>query len=323
MTTTTTNPILNPHARHEFVILFDIIEGNPNGNPDLQGMPRIDIFDGHLRVSDVSQKRHIKDTAVLLDPSKKLWITNGSILGAKGDEYLAKYDAEALDDAEDETDIDSDEEKVESPKKTKGKGKDKKVKIDPSAHANAIQDIIVEHWDILMFGGVLPRIQGGKLMGLVQLETARSIHPVDVIDDTIIMSARQKDDAGANQQMGHKYRVRYAMIQGGGSYNGLISKVKGIPVTESDMELFWKSLYSYPEFTKSSNRAGMSMVEVIVFTHESDRCNINSYDLKKSVTLSLKDGITEPSCREDYLIGYDFKDFEQRGVTITRLSEVV
>jgi CRISPR-associated protein Csd2 len=321
---TTSNPVFNPHARHEFVILFDIVEGNPNGNPDMQGMPRIDVFDGHLRVSDVSQKRHIKDTAILLDPTKKLWIANGSILGTKADEYLAKYGTAPVEDSENEAETDNDDEEAETTKKAKGKGKGKQSpQIDSVAHANALKDIVIEHWDVLMFGGLMPKVQGGKLMGLVQLETARSIHPVDVIDDTIIMSARQKDDAQANQQIGHKYRVRYAMIRGGGSYNGLIAQVKGIPVQSSDMELFWRSLYSYPEFTKSSNRAGMRMVEVVIFTHESDRCNINSYDLRQSVKLSLKDGVTEPSCREDYETKYDFKDFQERGVTITRLSEVL
>ena len=290
METQSLSVISNPDFRHDFVMIFDVTDGNPNGDPDNGGEPRQDPIDMRGIVSPGCIKRHIRDSLALLF-DEALYIASGTALDAP---QLA-----ALAEAE----------------KTNGR--------DKSAIAKSARQLIFKRFiDVRLFGAVLTQItkigNGGQVTGAIQIDTARSVSPIEIRRDGITRCAGATEKEGLNQNMGAQFRVPYALYTTMGTYSAALAKAQGNPISAEDLEKFWKALALHLELTPSTMRGRMILRDVLVYTHESKFGSARTEDLQ--ATLSIKTEAEAPRSFEDYKIAIAATP---KGVTMTRLRDVL
>jgi CRISPR-associated protein Csd2 len=286
--------ISNPDVRHDFVLIFDVTDGNPNGDPDNGGEPRQDPIDMRGIVSPGCIKRRIRDSLALLF-EEPLYIASGSALDAP---QLA-----ALKEAE----------------KTAGK--------DKSAQAKSARQLIFERFiDVRLFGAVLTQItkigNGGQVTGAIQIDTARSVTPIEIRRDGITRcaGATEKEGTGLNQNMGAQFRVPYALYTTMGTYSAALAKAQGNPISAEDLGKFWQALALHLELTPSTMRGRMILRDVLVYSHESKFGSARTEDLQAALTVQLNPAVESPRSIEDYTI--TLGEVPQ-GVTRTRLRDVL
>lgn len=245
--------------RYEFVILFDVKDGNPNGDPDTDNMPRIDPQTGEGIVTDVCLKRKVRNYVQLVKESKRpfdIYIKERAILNRQI------------------------EEAYEQPEVEEAEGYDK-------VH-QAREWLCANYWDIRTFGALMTSGKNaGQVRGPVQMTFARSVEPIISISNCITRqsvttqqeSERQK---GENRTMGRKFTVPYALYMGYGYISANLAIQSGF--TEEDLELFWQGLVNMFEEDHSSLRGRMCLRKLIVFRHQSKFGNAPSgvlFDLIK------------------------------------------
>jgi CRISPR-associated protein Csd2 len=284
--------ISNPDVRHDFVMIFDVTDGNPNGDPDNGGEPRQDPIDMRGIVSPGCIKRRIRDSLALLF-NESLYIASGTALDVT---QLA-----AIDDA----------------KKANGK--------DTSAIAKSARQLIFERFiDVRLFGAVLTQItkigNGGQVTGAIQIDTARSVTPIEIRRDGITRCAGATEKDGLNQNMGAQFRVPYALYTTMGTYSAALAKAQGNPISTEDLEKFWKALALHLELTPSTMRGRMILREILVYTHENKFGSARTESLQAALNVKLKPEIESPRSFEDYTI--TIAD-APKGVTVTRLRDVL
>ncbi|MBW4542524.1 MAG: type I-C CRISPR-associated protein Cas7/Csd2 [Myxacorys chilensis ATA2-1-KO14] len=293
METQALSVISNPDVRHDFVMVFDVTDGNPNGDPDNGGEPRQDPIDMRGIVSPGCIKRRIRDSLSLLF-DESLYIASGTALDAP---QLA-----ALADAE------------------KANGKNK------SDIAKSARQLIFERFiDVRLFGAVLTQItkigNGGQVTGAIQIDTARSVSPIEIRRDGITRCAGATEKApekeGLNQNQGAQFRVPYALYTTMGTYSAALAKAQGNPISAEDLEKFWKALALHLELTPSTMRGRMILRDVLVYTHESKFGSARTEDLQAA--LAIKTEAEAPRSIEDYKIAIADAP---KGVTMTRLRDV-
>ena len=291
-------PIKN---RYDFVILFDVENGNPNGDPDAGNMPRVDPETGYGLVTDVCLKRKIRN---YVETSKE--DAAGYRIYIKDQVPLQRSDAEAL--------------------AYLGVNKDlKAAKKDDPALDGKIRDFMCQNFfDIRTFGAVMTTfVKGalncGQVRGPVQLGFARSIDPIMPQEVTITRVAitTEADAEKKGTEMGRKYIVPYALYRAEGFISAnLARKVTGF--SEEDLQLLWQAILNMFENDHSAARGKMAVRELIVFRHDSELGNAPSYKLFDSIHVERKPEVTVPRSYRDYTVRID--PALPAGVTCERLT---
>ena len=288
--------------KYDFVILFDVENGNPNGDPDAGNMPRVDPETGLGLVTDVCLKRKIRNYV-------EAWAEiesdrNGYGIYIKDAVPLETSDKKAL------VYIG-----VDNIKDVKKKDKDVDLKIR--------EFMCMNFFDIRTFGAVMTTfVKGalncGQVRGPVQLGFARSIDPIAPQEITITRVAitTEKDAENKKTEMGRKYIVPYALykVEGHISAN-LARKITGF--SEEDLELLWKAIINMFENDHSAARGNMAVRELIVFKHSNELGNAPAYKLFERVKVSRKEEGQVPRAYEDYTVEVDTESLPN-GVTCER-----
>ncbi|NLH02126.1 MAG: type I-C CRISPR-associated protein Cas7/Csd2 [Clostridiales bacterium] len=293
-------PIKN---RYEFVILFDVENGNPNGDPDAGNMPRIDPETNLGIVTDVCIKRKIRnyvETVKENAPGYRIYIKEGVPLNRSDSEAYAYLGTN-------ENDI-----------------KEKKKKDDKIDEK--IRSFMCENFfDIRTFGAVMTTfVKGalncGQVRGPVQLGFARSVEPIIPQEITITRVAitKESDAEKKETEFGRKYIVPYGLYRCEGYISANLAR-KTTGFSEEDLSLLWEAILNMFEYDHSAARGKMAVRELIVFKHNSELGNAPSYKLFESVTVTRKEGVEVPRSYKDYIVKVDESSVPE-GVTVTRMG---
>ncbi len=268
--------------RYEFVMLFDVENGNPNGDPDAGNQPRIDPETSLGIVTDVCLKRKIRNYVELEKEGEK-----GYNILIKNDRNLNSKFTEAYD-------------VLELTKKQSGKNRDDVQK--------AQQYMCKNYFDVRTFGAVMSTgdDQCGTVRGPVQINFARSIDPVFAQDITITRQAKTseaRENAG-NSEMGKKSMIYYGLYRAEGYISASLSqKVTGF--SEEDLELLWRAVINMFENDRSAARGKMCMRKLYVFRHDSSLGNAPAHILFDKIHVDRNDGVIAPRKFSDYTITVD------------------
>ena len=276
-------PIKN---RYEFLILFDVENGNPNGDPDSGNMPRIDPETGHGLVTDVCLKRKIRNYVEAVKNDAL-----GHRIYVKGNVPLNRSEKEAC------------EYVGVEPKKLK----DAK-KLDPDLDRKLRDFMCKNFYDIRTFGAVMTTFMSGnlscgQLRGPVQLGFARSVDPIIPQEVTITRMAitTEEDAEKKKNEMGRKYIVPYGLYRAEGYISANLAK-NYTGFSEDDLELLWQAILNMFELDHSASRGKMAIRELIIFKHDSELGNAPAYKLFDMVAVEKKAGVVTPRSYKDYQV---------------------
>ena len=286
--------------RYDFVILFDVENGNPNGDPDAGNMPRLDPETGYGLVTDVCLKRKIRNYVETVKEDAE-----GYRIYIKDGVPLNRSDAEAL------THFKVDE-------KTLKEAKTKDDKLDEK-----IRDFMCQKFfDIRTFGAVMTTfVKGalncGQVRGPVQLGFARSIDPIIPQEVTITRVAitTEADAEKKGTEMGRKHIVPYALYRCEGYVSANLAR-KTTGFSEDDLALLWQAILNMFEHDHSAARGKMAVRELIVFKHDSELGNAPAYKLFELVDVKRREGVDTPRAYADYAVSVDESRLPE-GVTCT------
>ena len=289
--------------RYEFVILFDVENGNPNGDPDAGNMPRIDPETGYGLVTDVCLKRKIRNYVETVregEPGYRIYVKDGVPLNRSDAEACAYVDV--------------------NPDKLK-EAKKKDEKLDEKLRNFMCSNF----FDIRTFGAVMTTfVKGalncGQVRGPVQLSFARSVDPIMPQEVTITRVAitTEADAEKKDTEMGRKYIIPYGLYRVEGYISADLAR-KTTGFSEADLELLWQAILNMFELDHSAARGNMSVRELIIFKHDSELGNAPAYKLFDLVKATRKDGVTAPRGYSDYIISVDESNLPD-GVTCIRMG---
>lgn len=258
--------------RYDFVLLFEVTNGNPNGDPDAGNLPRMDPETSHGLVSDVSLKRKIRNYVELAhkgEDGKHIYVEDGSILNEK---HRQAYIALRPED-----------------KKTKDA-----PKLNPNSveEAKQLQDFMCSNfYDVRTFGAVMSTgINCGQLRGPVQMTFATSVEPIVPSEITITRMAatneveKKKNEDGSddnqrtdNRTMGRKHIVPYGLYRAHGFISAKLTERTGFD--EADLDLLFTALEFMFEHDRSAARGEMATRKLLVFKHENALGNAQAHSL--------------------------------------------
>ena len=290
--------------RYDFVLLFDVKDGNPNGDPDAGNLPRLDAETGHGLVTDVALKRKVRNFVAMTreqdphDPQpgekrNEIYVREKAILNLQ---HQRAYSALKLDTpaAEESTEVAGDK-KPAKDKKRKGSGDD----------VNRARDWMCQNFfDVRTFGAVMSTgVNCGQVRGPVQFTFARSVDPIMAQEHSITRMAvateaeAEKQD-GDNRTMGRKHTVPYGLYVAHGFVSSFLAKQTGF--SEDDLALLWQSLGQMFEHDRSASRGEMTTRGLYVFKHDSELGNAPAHALFERIMPRLKTDITAPRAFSDY-----------------------
>ena len=289
--------------RYEFVIFFDVENGNPNGDPDAGNMPRIDPETGYGLVTDVCLKRKIRNYVETVKedvPGYRIYVKDGVPLN-RSDKEACTYlgvDADKL-------------------KEAKKKDADLDVKI---------RNFMCENFfDIRTFGAVMTTfVKGalncGQVRGPVQLGFARSVDPIVPQEVTITRVAitTEADAEKKGTEMGRKYIVPYGLYRAEGFVSANLAR-KTTGFSEDDLNLLWQAILNMLELDHAAARGKMAVRELIVFRHDSELGNAPAWKLFELVKAERKENVLTPRAYSDYRIRVEEENLPE-GVTCTRMG---
>lgn len=288
--------------RYEFTILFDVENGNPNGDPDAGNMPRTDQETGYGIVTDVCLKRKIRNCIETICEDKlgyKIYIKEGVPLNTSDKTALTEF-------------------KVDD--------KDLKTlkKDNPKLDQKICKFMCENFFDIRTFGAVMTTfvkasLNCGQVRGPVQLGFARSIDPINPQEVTITRVAITTEDDAAKKttEMGRKYVIPYALYRVDGYISAnLARKVTGF--NEDDLALLWKAIINMFEYDRSAARGNMAVRELIVFKHDSELGNAPAYKLFDTISVARKENVAVARSYSDYEVKINTDEIPE-DVTCTRM----
>ncbi len=284
---------MNLSNRYEFVLLFDVKDGNPNGDPDAGNLPRIDAETGMGLVTDVCLKRKVRNFVQMTqadDSSRRIFVREKAILNNLIDE---SHEQEGV--------------------KEKEKG-DK---------TEAAKKWMCEHYyDVRTFGAVMSTGKNaGQVRGPIQLTFSRSIDPIVASEHTITRMAvtTQKEaesQGGENRTMGRKFTVPYGLYRCHGFISAHLAKQTGF--SEDDLELFWQSLMQMFDHDRSASRGEMSARGLYVFKHSNELGNAPATTLLERIQVTRNDGIEVGRSFKDYQVEIDDSNWPE-GVELFKM----
>jgi CRISPR-associated protein Csd2 len=286
--------------RYDFVYIFDVKDGNPNGDPDAANLPRVDAETGQGIVTDVCLKRKVRNYIELVKSAKPpydIFIKEKSILNQaiekafiavnltkeEQDEYDKKL--KGLSNEKDEAKIKELKKEIDSIKKNMSKKN--------MSNEKAKKYMCQNYYDIRAFGAVLSTgMNAGQVRGPIQLTFARSVDQILQLEHSItriaVATEKEADDQkGENHTFGRKSTVPYGLYVTNGFISANFSKATGF--NEEDLELFWKALVNMFENDRSAVRGLMSARKLYVFKHADELGNASANKLFELIKIKKKD----------------------------------
>jgi CRISPR-associated protein Csd2 len=261
--------------RYEFVLLFDVENGNPNGDPDAGNMPRIDPETGHGLVTDVCLKRKIRNHVALAKEGAEgfnIYIQEKSILNDTNESAYKAYDLKP--------------ESKKLPKKTEDA-----LKITGWMCAN--------FFDIRTFGAVMTtEVNCGQVRGPVQLAFSKSVEAivpqeVSITRMAVTTKAEAEKQQGDNRTMGRKHIVPYGLYVAHGFVSAPLAEKTGF--SDDDLNLLWDALVNMFEHDRSAARGLMSSRKLVVFKHENKLGNAPAHKLFDLVQVKRAENSSGPA----------------------------
>jgi len=260
--------------RYDFIYLFDVTDGNPNGDPDAANMPRMDAETGMGLVSDVCLKRKVRNYVQVTkgqQPQYDIFIKEGSVLN-------------------------------DTIKEATQAGTNK---------ANNRATMSERFYDVRTFGAVMTtgKVNAGQVRGPIQFTFARSVSPIITAEHTItrmaVTDAKDTDEneTGSRQTMGRKYTIPYALYQTQGYISANLAHQTGF--TDEDLKLFWEALKNMFDVDHSAARGMMCPRKLIVFKHDNELGSAPSYQLFDLVSVKQKDLSKPARSFADYEVQID------------------
>lgn len=295
-------PIQN---RYEFVILFDVENGNPNGDPDAGNMPRVDPETGFGLVTDVCLKRKIRNYVETVKEDAtgyRIYVKDGVPLNRSDTQAYAQLEV------------------------TEKNIKEKK-KADPDLDRKIRDWMCANFYDIRTFGAVMTTfvkssLNCGQVRGPVQMGFARSIEPVVPQEVTITRVAitKEADAEAKGTEMGRKYIIPYGLYRCEGYISANLAR-KTTGFSEDDLSLLWEAILNMFENDRSAARGKMAVRELIVFKHDNELGCAPAWKLFDTVKIARKTPNDPAPARsyQDYVVSVD-EDALPDGVTCQRLG---
>ncbi|CAE6688411.1 type I-C CRISPR-associated protein Cas7/Csd2 [Candidatus Nitrotoga fabula] len=286
--------------RYDFVLVFDVKDGNPNGDPEAGNLPRMDAESGLGLVTDVCLKRKVRNFVGLVKgerPPFEIYVKEKAVLNNQHKRaYIEIGKAELLE------------------------GDDKKRKGGDSVD-QARQWMCRNFFDVRAFGAVMSTgINCGQVRGPVQLTFARSVDPIVALEHSITRmavatEAEAEKQSGDNRTMGRKFTVPYGLYVAHGFVSSFLAKQTGF--NESDLELLWQALAQMFEHDRSAARGEMTTRGLYVYKHESELGNAPAHKLFELI--QIKKNSNEPARDfNDYTVNVNDAGLPA-GVTLLRL----
>lgn len=278
--------ITDPARRHDFLLLFDVADGNPNGDPDAGNMPRVDPETGHGLVTDVCLKRKIRNFVAL----DKEGIDGYNIYVNDKGIYLNELHEKAFKEA----------------------GIEGKGKRQPFAEKlKGVAKLSATYYDVRMFGAVMSTGSGdkyanaGQLRGPMQLTFSRSVDPITSLDISITRlvktDAGEKDTEGSGSvsgTMGRKAILPYALYVAKGFFTPSFAKQTG--VTADDLAVVWRALEMMWDIDHSAARGMMACRGLYIFSHDNPLGNAPAHKLFDKLSITKKPEVESPRRFADY-----------------------
>jgi len=274
--------------RDDFVLLFDVRDGNPNGDPDAGNLPRVDAVSGHGIVTDVSLKRKVRNFVGLVkdcQPPFDIYVKEHALLTeVRTRAYVGERAAFA----------------------------DKDAKNVPVAVRNEARNwMCANFFDVRTFGAVMAMKANncGQVRGPVQMTFGRSIEPITSLEYAITRMAVEtakeaEDQQGDNRTMGRKATVPYGLYRSHGFVSAFLAKQTGF--SEEDLELFWQALIQMFDHDRSAARGEMSTRGLYVFDHQSELGNAQAYTLFDRLTVEPRHAENDAARKfTDYEVAFD------------------
>ena len=271
--------------RYDFVLLFDVKDGNPNGDPDAGNLPRLDAETGHGLVTDVSLKRKVRNFVGLVkgeQPPYEIYVKEKAILNNQHKRAYIGIGREDLLTGDD--------------KKRKG----------GAAVDDARAWMCRNFFDVRTFGAVMSTgINCGQVRGPIQLTFARSIDPIVALEHSITRmavatEAEAEKQEGDNRTMGRKHTVPYGLYRAHGFVSAFLAKQTGF--SDDDLALFWQALCQMFEHDRSAARGEMTTRGLYVFKHDSELGSAPAHALFDRVQVKRDDGVDAPRAFADYVV---------------------
>lgn len=272
--------------RYDFVYLFDVQDGNPNGDPDAGNMPRVDPETGTGLVTDVSLKRKVRNFVQMTQDQAgyDIFIKERGVLNNLIDEA---YDQEVV-------------------KENKGADKIEQAR----------QFMCDKYYDVRTFGAVMSTGKNaGQVRGPVQLTFSRSIDPIVTLEHSITrMAVASEKDIKVNEEtgeesytenrtMGRKFTVPYGLYRCHGFISAHFAESTGF--TQEDLEVFWQSLINMFDHDHSAARGQMNARGLYVFEHDNKLGNAPAHKLFDLITVKVKDASKPIRAFSDYSVQVD------------------
>jgi CRISPR-associated protein Csd2 len=289
--------------RHEFVYLFDVTNGNPNGDPDAGNLPRLDPETSKGLVTDVALKRKIR---------------NFVALGKKGAPGYAIY-------MQEKAILNQQHQKAWEALGIPPDAKDayKKLPKDEAKAREITAWMCANFFDVRAFGAVMTTgVNAGQVRGPVQLAFAASVEPVLPLEISITRMAvtterEAEEQSGDNRTMGRKHILPYGLYRAHGFVSAKLAERTGF--SDEDLKLLWQALISMFEHDRSAARGEMAARKLIVFEHESAMGNAPAHKLFETVKVGRANDDATPARRfADYVVAIDRAAVPQ-GVSIIEL----
>jgi CRISPR-associated protein Csd2 len=329
------NPAKQLANRYDFVLIMDVKDGNPNGDPDAGNMPRLDAESGHGLITDVSLKRKVRNFVGLVkeqderepvDGEKRfeIYVREKAILNHQNQRaYSALNLAVAPEEqAQDATENAATDAKKKKPVKEKRKGSADEV-------SQARKWMCQNFFDVRTFGAVMSTgVNCGQVRGPVQLTFARSVEPIVALEHSITRMAvategEAEKQQGDNRTMGRKHTVPYGVYVAHGFVSSFLAKQTGFG--DDDLELVFQALAQMFEHDRSAARGEMSTRGLYVFKHDSELGNAPAYALFERLQIKPKEGGAVARSFDAYSVAFDGQSLAvgqsvqpAAGVTLTR-----
>lgn len=287
--------------RAEFVLIFDVKDGNPNGDPDAGNLPRMDAETGKGLITDVCLKRKIRNYVGIVkgeQPPYEIYVKEKAVLNKT---HERAYQAIGVDASETQEG------------KRRGIGED---------ITKAREWMCKNFYDVRSFGAVMSTgVNCGQVRGPVQITFARSVDPIIILEHSITRLAvttekEAERQGGDNRTMARKHTISYGVYVAHGFISGHLAGQTGF--SREDMALLIEALTNMFDHDRSAARGEMTTRGLYVFQHNSPLGNAPAHDLLDRVHIKRQNGVDVPRAFTDYVVSVDDSNLP-KGVTLQRV----
>ncbi len=301
--------ITDIEKRYDFLLVFDVTDGNPNGDPDAGNLPRLDPETMHGIVTDVCLKRKIRNFVALTHSPDRDQLDQ-----ANGNGIYVRDSGVALNNKLREAHVSLHPEHADLSKL------DKKTtdRLRKTAQLDSRAEVCRRYFDVRTFGGVLSTgdYNCGQVRGPVQLTFGRSVDPIIPTDVSITRVAITKEGEDKETEMGRKASVPYGLYITKGYFSPMLAKDTGL--NSEDLKLFWTAVRDMFENDRSASRGDMRLQEVYIFRHEDPLGNAHAGKLFDRIQYKLRGDVASPRKYADYDLYVDDQSFPE-GISLVKL----